>query len=202
MRRLGIATTALLTSLTLAPRAALAQPRADGTQRGQRAPVPLDGVAAIVDDAVIFRSDVVSRSKPFLEKLSKDPNERRAQVGQLHKEMLQNLIDEILVGRDAAKAQLTASDAEVSAAVGQIAAANKLDRAQLEAEVKKQGLSQREYEDEIKRQIVEGKWLNLRVAGRIDRGASSDPAKLQQELLTQRALYVAELRNRAYIEIR
>lgn len=202
MRRLGIATTALLTTLILAPSTALSQPRADGTQRGQRAPVPLDGIAAIVDDAVIFRSDVVSRSKPFLEKLSKDPNERRTQMGQLHKEMLQNLIDEILVGRDAAKAQLTASDAEVSAAVGQIAAANKLDRAQLEAEVKKQGLTQREYEDEIKRQIVEGKWLNLRVAGRIDRGSASDPAKLQQELLTQRALYVTELRNRAYIEIR
>lgn len=164
--------------------------------------MPLDGIAAVVDSTVIFRSDVVTRSRPFLEKLSKDPIRRRAEMAELHKELLQHMIDEIVVAKDATAAHIEVSDAEVSTAIDQVAAANKLDRKQLDAEVKKQGMSQREYEEEIRRQIVEGKWLNLRIAGKIDRVATSDPARLQQELMTQRALFVTELRNRAHIEIR
>lgn len=200
MRRTGIALSlGLVLALTTT---AGAQPRADGTQRGPRVPVPLDGIAAVVDSTVIFRSDIAQRSRPFLERLSKDPIQRRGQMAELQKELLQHMIDEIVVAKDATAAHIEVSDAEVAAAITQVAAQNKLDRKQLEAEVKKQGMSQREYEDEIRRQIVEGKWLNLRIAGKIDRVATSDPARLQQELLTQRALYVTELRNRAYIEVR
>lgn len=186
----------------IAPSAATAQPRADGTQRGPRAPVPLDGIAAVVDESVIFRSDVALRAKPFLERLSKDPVQRRVQLGALHKELLQHMIDELLVAKDAAVAQISVTDAEVAAGVAQVAAKNNVTRAQLEAEVKRQGLTVREYEEEVRRQIVEGKWLNLRVAVKLDRVALSDPATLEQQLLQERAVYVQELRKRAYIEVR
>ena len=68
------------------------EPRA----RVARAPVPLDGVAAIVDDVTIFRSDVASRLRHFESKLSRDPRERRIQLVELSKEILTRIVNETL----------------------------------------------------------------------------------------------------------
>src|SRR5688572_29448361 len=106
MRRLGIALTLTLALAPALAHTARAQPRADGTQRGPRVPVPLDGIAAVVDSTVIFRSDITQRSRPFLERLSKDPIQRRAQMAELQKELLAHMIDEILVAKDATAANI------------------------------------------------------------------------------------------------
>lgn len=181
---------------------AQAQPRADGTERGPRAPVPLDGVAAVVDDAVIYRSDVAARSRPFLDRLSKNPVERRAMLVELEKQLLSTMIDELLIAKDAAAAKISVTDAEVSSGIDSVAAANKIDRTRIEAEVKKQGLTRLEYESMIRQQILEGKWLMARAVSKIDRSKASTTGAFEAELAKHKERLLVDLRRRAFIEVR
>ena len=185
-----------------APAGARSTPEDPPRAHVARAPVPLDGVAAIVDDVFIFRSEVVARARHFEAKLSRDPIQRRAELAVLEKQLLVRLIDEILMTRDALKLHIEATDAEVAAGIANVAEQNKVNRKQLEAEVLKVGYSLAEYQEEIRRQILEQKWLLLRSSGKIDRKKTPDVAAFQAALEQQRDLLLIDLRGRAYIELR
>lgn len=167
-----------------------------------RAPVPLDGVAAIVDDVTIFRSDIVSRLRHFEGKLSRDPRERRVQLAELSKEILTRIINETLVMKDAARLDIEVTDAEVSAGIATVAAQDNMDRKKLEKEVAKAGYTTLEYQEEIRRQILEQKWLVQRAVGKIDRKKAGDTAGFLAAFEKQKELMLSELRGRAYIEVR
>lgn len=189
---------ALALALSTTAPAHAEEPRA----RIARAPVPLDGVAAVVDGVVIFRSDVNARARRFESKLSTDPLRRRAELVELQKTLLARMIDEVLFMVDAAKLHVEASDAEVSAGIASVAQTNKMDRKQLEAEVLKAGYSLPEYQEEIRKQIIEQRWLMQRSAGKLDRSKLTDQAAMQAALEKQRELLLVDLRSRAHIEVR
>ena len=170
--------------------------------KGARAPVPLDGVVAIVDDVVFFRSDVIGRLKRLDAKLAKDPAERRDQQAELVKMIIGRLIDEVLVNKDAAKLHIEVSDADVDRGVDMVASQNKVDRKVLEAEVKDSGYTLPEYRDELRKQILEEKWLLVRAAGKIDRTKAKNPADIEVAFENQRKVLLAELRSHAFIELR
>jgi parvulin-like peptidyl-prolyl isomerase len=174
------------------------EPRA----RVARAPVPLDGIAAIVDGTYIFRSDVVTRGKRFEATLSHDPTKRRAELAAMGKQLLARMIDELLVSKDVKALHIEVTDAEIDAGVASVAQANNMDRRALEAEVKKAGFSRTEYQEEIKRQIAEQRWLLARAAGKIDRKKAADAEAFAAAVEKQRELLLADLRSRAFIEIR
>jgi peptidyl-prolyl cis-trans isomerase SurA len=174
------------------------EPRA----RVARAPVPLDGIAAIVDDVFIFRSEVAARAKRFEATLSHDPTKRRSELAAMHKQLLARMIDELLVTKDAKALHIEVTEAEVNAGVASVAQANNMDRKALEAEVKKAGFSRAEYEEEIKRQIAEQRWLVARAAGKIDRKKAVDNEAFAAAVEKQREILLADLRSRAFIEIR
>ena len=174
------------------------EPRA----RVARAPVPLDGIAAIVDDVFIFRSEVAARAKRFEATLSHDPTKRRAELAAMEKQLLARMIDELLVTKDAKALHIEVTEAAVNAGVASVAQANNMDRKALEAEVKKAGFTRTEYEEEIKRQIAEQRWLLLRAAGKIDRKKATDNEAFAAAVEKQREILLADLRSRAFIEIR
>lgn len=174
------------------------EPRA----RAARAPVPLDGIAAIVDDVFIFRSEVAARARRFEGTLSHDPVKRRAELAAMDKQILARMIDEILVTKDAKALHIEVTDAEVDAGIASVAQANNMDRRALEAEVKKAGFSRAEYQEEIKRQIAEQRWLLARAAGKIDRKKAADTEAFAAAVEKQRDALLVELRSRAFIEIR
>jgi len=170
--------------------------------RVARAPVPLDGIAAIVDDVLIFRSDVAARARRFEATLSPDPIKRRTELATMEKQIVARLIDEILVTKDVKALHIEVTDAEVNAGIATVAQANNMDRKALEAEVKKAGFSRGEYEEEIKRQIAEQRWLLVRASGKIDRKKATDAEAFQAAVEKQRDILLADLRSRAFIEIR
>ncbi len=170
--------------------------------RAARAPVPLDGIAAIVDGVYIFRSAVAARARRFEMTLSGDPTKRRAELAAMQKQLVARMIDDVLVSKDARVLHITVSGAEVSAGIDSVAKTNNLTRTALEAEVKKAGFTRSEYEDEIRRQITEQRWLLLRAAGRIDRKKAADNDAFAAAIEKQRELVLSDLRSRAFIEIR
>jgi hypothetical protein len=208
-RRAPVLVRSLLAALLRAPLLALAlvvgtseahaeEPRA----RLARAPVPLDAIAAIVDDVVVFRSELDAQVRHLEQKLSHDPIQRRVEIVTLEKELLSRGIDAILIARDCKRLHLEATDAEVSAGIDSVAQANKLTRKLLDGEIAKAGYSAVDYQEEIRRQVLEQKWLVSRVAGKIDRKKVTDPAAIQAFLEKQREVFLVDLRKHAYIELR
>lgn len=197
-RPLPVAALVVTSAIAWAPDVRAEEPRA----RVARAPVPLDGVAAIVDDVILFRSEITARARHFESKLSRDPVKRRAELVDMEKQLLARLIDETLVAKEAAKLHIEATDAEVAAGIESVAQANKLSRKQLEAEITKVGYTFAEYQEEIRHQLLEQKWLVLRVSGKIDRKKTPDAASFQAAMEKERELLLAELRARAFIEVR
>ena len=185
----------LVAGLVILPVTASAAPPSRGL-------VPLDGVVAIVDDVVFFRSDVIARLKRLDAKLSKDPAQRREEQAELVKQVTRRLIDEVLVMKDAAKLHIEVSDADVDRGIDMVAAQNKVDRKTLEAEVKDSGYTLAEYREELRRQILEEKWLVLRGASKIDRTKLTNPAAIDVAFEKQRQLLLGELRAHAFIELR
>jgi parvulin-like peptidyl-prolyl isomerase len=176
--------------------------RAEEPPRVARAPVPLDGIVAIVEDVTIFRSDVAARVRHFEPKMSKDPRERRIERADLAKVMVGRLVDEVLIARDAAKYHVEVTGAEVLAALDTVAASNNMSRKQLDAEVASAGYSPADYQDELRRQILEQKWLLARALGKVDRKKYSDPSAFEAAIEKQRQILTRELRANAYVELR
>lgn len=174
----------------------------DVRPRGPVPPAPIDGIAAIVDDVTIYRSDVAARIKRLESTLSRDPSERRKQLAELARGMVGRLVDETLITKDAAALMLEVKSSEVVDAINTAAAANKMDRKRLAADVALAGYSPAEYKEEIHRQLLEQKWLVWRAMNKIDRRKLSDPAALEEAVERQRRILLSELRSRAYIEIR
>ena len=73
---------------------------------------------------------------------------------------------------------------------------------ELEKEVAKAGYSLVEYQEEIRRQVLEQKWLLLRTSGKVDRKLAADPATFASLMEKQHEQLIAELRANSFLEIR
>ncbi len=173
-----------------------------GARANAAPPIPIDGVAAVVDDVVLFRSDVAARMRMSEGALSKDPTKRAAALAELYHGTVRRMVDETLIAKDAQRLHIEVTDADVSAGVNAVASQNKLTRAELESEVVKTGITMPAYQAEVRRQIVDGKWLVSRAVGKLDRKKTSDPAAFEAALEKFRARALAELKKQAFIEIR
>lgn len=139
------------------------------------APVLVDRVVASVDGQLVFHSQV----------------EKRAAAQKVSRSVARTeLIDALLVAKDAG---FTPSEREIDGALDTIAKETGLDRAALEAEVKKQGLVVSEYREQVRTQLLEMRWLLARA-----NGAS---LKTADERTALRAKLLSELRKRAVIEV-
>jgi peptidyl-prolyl cis-trans isomerase SurA len=131
----------------------------------------VERVVAVVGDRPILLSELENRTRPFrlqiLQKVPAGP-QRSAAQDQINREMLQKMIDEELEQQAAERAHLSVTSEEVDNSLKSIAASQNLALTDLLREARtRSGLSEQEYRDEIRRQILEGKMLQLRVKGRI-----------------------------------
>jgi peptidyl-prolyl cis-trans isomerase SurA len=130
----------------------------------------VERVVAIVGDRPILLTDLRHRGRPFLYRiLAGTPNavQQAAAETEMFRELLNRMIDDRLEEQAADKAHLSVSQEEVDAALRNIATGGKIAVKDLLAEARKQGLSEQDYRDEIRRQVLEGKLVQLRVRGRV-----------------------------------
>ncbi len=166
-----------------------------------RASPVLDRLVAVVDETPIFLSDVRARAKPYLLRLDAqkhDAAKRAATEARAYRELLEKLIEEELVGRAAKAAYVNVTDAEIDAAVALLSKAANLSREAFLAEVARQGFTEREYRAEIGRQLLEGKWLQIKAT----RDPGAGPQGAAAHLEAERRRLVRELRDDALIEVR
>jgi peptidyl-prolyl cis-trans isomerase SurA len=163
----------------------------------------VERVVAVVGERAILLSDLRHRAEPFLLRIEQQvpPGaQRAAATSQLYGQLLERIIDEELEERAASRANLSVTTREVDDALARIATQNSLTVQAVVDEAKRSGLSERQYRQEIRRQLLEAKLLNLRIQGRLRIGESDLEGayeKLVQEERRQLAFRAAWIRLRA-----
>lgn len=147
MRRILIALTWL--ALVLAPAVAEA--------------VVVERVVAVVGERAILLTDVRKRARPYLVRLygalPAGP-QRAGAESKIMKDMLERMVDEELETLAAARQNVRVSAEEVDQALRRVAKASGLPLSELYRDVEANtGLTQIEYRQEIRRQVLEGKLL-------------------------------------------
>jgi peptidyl-prolyl cis-trans isomerase SurA len=130
----------------------------------------IERVVAVVGERAILLSDLRSRAQPFLLQIHQGvPTgaQRNAAISQLYKGLIEKLVDEELEQRAAIQAKVTVSAREVEEALERVASQNGISVARLLSEAKKTGLDEIGYREELRRQLLQTKLINVRLQGRI-----------------------------------
>jgi peptidyl-prolyl cis-trans isomerase SurA len=130
----------------------------------------IERIVAVVGDKAILLSDLRARAQPFLVQVHQSVPagaQRNAAISQLYRTVLQRIVDEELEIRAAQQSKLSVTAKEVDDALDRVATQNKITPEQLLAEAERSGLSAASYRDELRRQLLEAKLVNVRLQGRI-----------------------------------
>lgn len=129
----------------------------------------VERIVAVVGDRAILMSDLRDRATPYMARAKELPSEshRAAAITQLHKQLVQQLVDEELIARAARKAKIIISDQDVTSALERVAKQNKITVDRLLEEARNNGMKDGQYKDELRRQLLEARLLSLRVQGRV-----------------------------------
>ncbi len=93
--------------------------------------------------------------------------QQAAAESELYRQLLQRMVDDRIEQVSAEHAHLNVTSDEIDAGLRNVASAQGMTPDRLFEEARKAGLSVQEYRAEIRRQILEGKLLQLRVRGRV-----------------------------------
>jgi peptidyl-prolyl cis-trans isomerase SurA len=130
----------------------------------------IERVVAVVGDRPILLSELRHRARPFLFRiLMTTPGaaqQASAESEMLH-DLLNRIIDDRLEEQAADKARIVVTSDEIDNAIKNVAAQQRIKPSDLIAVAKTQGLTEQDYRDEIRRQLLEGKLVQLRVRGRV-----------------------------------
>lgn len=131
----------------------------------------VERIVAVVGERAILLSELRQRAKPFLLQIQQRlpaGAQQAAAESQVYKELIEKIVVEELEAQAAAKAKIQVTSDELDNAMRNIAGSQNMTIEQLYKDAKQRsGLNEQEYRDELRRQILEGKMLQLRVRGRI-----------------------------------
>ena len=130
----------------------------------------VEKIAAVVGDDIVLSSEVEEHAGPFMQEIAAIPNatQRAARAAALRREILDRLVDERLIIQQAAELKLTVSSEDIDRSIEQIKRENGgLTDAQLTSELVKAGQTMASYRQEIKKQIMRYRVLNIAVGSKV-----------------------------------
>jgi peptidyl-prolyl cis-trans isomerase SurA len=133
--------------------------------------VTVEKIVAIVGDDSILLSELRARGLPFLKQIAKQyppgPS-RTAAESSMFKDLLKKMVEDLLEQQAAERQKVVVKPEEVDKAFEQMAAGQNMTLDQLfEVTEQKTGMTEQDYRDEIRRQVLEGKLLSQRIRGRV-----------------------------------
>ncbi len=151
--------------------------------------VIVERIVAVVGDRPILLSELRHRARPQLTLVARqtggDPTQMAAAEPSIMRTVLDQMIDERLIEQQADKAHISVKMAELDRALETKAQQVGITEKQLLEQARMQGFSEQDYRDEVRRQLLEGKLLQLRVAGRVritEQDARAAYAKLVKQI--------------------
>ncbi len=134
-----------------------------GSARGEKQPgwVQVDRIVAVVNQDVILASELARRVASLAPAPGKPP------PAGAERQMMEQMIDEILLTQEAARARITVSDSDVDGAIGEIKKQNQLDDAGLAKALAAQGYTMELYREDLRQQILRLRVINLIIRPRV-----------------------------------
>ena len=134
----------------------------------------VERIVAVVGEQPILLSELYQRGKPVLVRIYdqakvqgwKDTDVKQA-TGEMQKELLNKLVDERLVSMSADKLNVTVTTKEVDEALKLKAADMKAQVSDLIADAAKDGYSEADFREEVRRELLFHKMLETRVLQRV-----------------------------------
>jgi peptidyl-prolyl cis-trans isomerase SurA len=150
----------------------------------------VERVVAVVGEEAILMSDLQRRATPYLMRAQQElPTEshRAAAVTQLHKSLVEQLIDEQLIERAARRAKMAITDSDVDQALTRVAKQNGVTVERLLSEIVASGFTESQYREELRRQLLDARVLGLRVTARVQVREEDLRTTYRSMLLEERA---------------
>jgi peptidyl-prolyl cis-trans isomerase SurA len=163
----------------------------------------VERVVAVIGERPVLWTELLKRAvaeRIQIRLITKDLNVISAQEQEMYKELLDRMINERLEEQQADRAHISVSQEEVDRAIANIAAQAQEQQgrpvavAEVLAEVRRRGLSEQDFHDEIRRQILEGKLIELRVRPRV--------RVTDQDARATYKRWVEEVRAKEMVEVR
>jgi len=129
----------------------------------------VERVAAVVNERIVLLSELNTRVREFLPKLAQisDPKLRQQQFRLLQRRELVKLVDAILIEEEGKKRKLDVSSSDVDKAIQTVLRQNKLTLQELIATLAQEGYPFASYRQDLRKQILRLKTINLAVRSRI-----------------------------------
>ena len=129
----------------------------------------VDRVVAVVNEDVITMSDVNEEGKAFFQKITEQApaDELASALRRAREDVLNGLIDKKLIAQEAARQKVTVADEELDAAFKQMSANNKMSPEQFRDQLKRIGMTEPVYRENLRNQILQSKLLNYEVRSKI-----------------------------------
>ncbi len=144
--------------------AALAEPKSAQA-------VIVERIVAVVGDKPILLSELRQRAKPQLTVLAAktggDPTRMAVAEPQIYRATLDQMIDERLMEQQADRAHINITVSQIDEAIKNKAAGLGVSVKDLLSVAQRQGFTEQDYRDEVRRQLLEGRLIQLRIAGRV-----------------------------------
>lgn len=130
----------------------------------------IERVVAVVNDQAIFLSDLRRRAVPFIPRIAQGANEseRLSRLQQLYRKILNDLIDQDLYEQAAKKMDVHVTDDDVDDAIQNVQKQVGLDGDAFWDAVRQQGMTESQYREQLRQQLLRMKVLNQKVRGRIN----------------------------------
>jgi peptidyl-prolyl cis-trans isomerase SurA len=136
----------------------------------------VERVVAVIGERPILWTDLLHRGfagRVQIRMQTRDANVISLQEQEMYRELLDRMIDDRLEEQQAERAHINVASEEVDRGIANIAAQAQAQQgravtsADVLAEVRRRGMTEQDFRDEIRRQIMEGKLIELRVRPRV-----------------------------------
>jgi peptidyl-prolyl cis-trans isomerase SurA len=161
-------------------------------------PTTIERAVARVDGRPILLSEIRQRARPYLARLH-GAVARAVATRRTYRELLALRIDEELIAERTEAGKISVSERELGDALDRMASERHVDRPTLLVEALAAGYPEASYRAEIRRQLLEQKWVTAEIARRGARWPE-DSRRYAVWFERERKQLVAELRKTACIE--
>jgi peptidyl-prolyl cis-trans isomerase SurA len=136
----------------------------------------VERVVAVIGERPILWTELLHRAmtgRIQIRMQARDPNVISVQEQEMYKELLEQMIDDRLVEQQADKAHIHVTPEEIDRGIANIAMQAQQQQgkpvtpADVMSEVRRRGLSEQDFRDQLRRQVLEGKLIELRVRPRV-----------------------------------
>jgi peptidyl-prolyl cis-trans isomerase SurA len=132
----------------------------------------VDKIAAVVGDQIILFSEVMEQAAPMIRELEQAGQGAGAELLESKmqrqiKEILDGMIDDAILEREAREMKITVTQDEIDRAVENMARENNIDMPTFKQAVEAQGMDYLTYRSRLRSQLMKFKILNLRVRSRV-----------------------------------